>query len=494
VNDGERRLSDWIAHGYSATPAEVVAAAPRDAVDDACTDTANGRHFAAEHGDAVRYCYARRSWYLFDGTRWARDEGDRSMALAKATARRMLERAIAEGDTERRRKLTKWAESTLNVPGLRRMLEAAQDLLAIRADEFDTDPDLLNTPTGTVHLPTRELRPHRREDFITKMTAAAYDPKAAHPVVDRFLAMVFPDEQTRGFAQRAGGYSITGHNSEEVALFAHGATAAGKTTLLDGCRTALGDYAAAADFETFAPRKHAGGPREDLARLLGVRWVVVTETPPGRRLAAGLLKLLAGRDPLVVRSLYENSIEVVPAFKVWIAGNVRPPAPADDEAVWRRLREIPFTLSLAPSERDPKVKAILTDPTQGGVALLAWLVAGAKAWYEHGLGTAAAVEAATAEYRSAMDVLGDFLTTATVMDPSAWASVAELRAGLERYGREEGLHTLPDGRALAAALRARGCTERRTKAERGWAGVRLRQETDPEPAAEPEPREAIRAW
>jgi putative DNA primase/helicase len=43
----------------------------------------------------------------------------------------------------------------------------------IGMDQFDADPWLLNTPTGTVDLKTGQLREHRREDCITKSTAVS---------------------------------------------------------------------------------------------------------------------------------------------------------------------------------------------------------------------------------------------------------------------------------------------------------------------------------
>lgn len=499
MTERERLLARTIDEALGGKPGAVNGRgpAPSDAVDDRTTDTAAGRIFAAEHGHEARYCYAKRAWATFEERRWEFDAGDRIMRRAKATAQAMLRAAITEPDDTTRRKLTKHAEYALSARGLENMLRLAQSELPIAACAFNANPDVLNTPSGTVDLRTGELRPHRREDYLTKMTRAAYIPDARHPVFDRFRAMALPDPPTHDWTQRAAGYSITGHASEEVAFSAHGPTGSGKTTFFEAKRSALGDYAAAADFDTLAPRKHPGGPREDLARLLdGVRIVTVSETPPGRRLAVGLLKILAGRDPLVVRRLYENSVEVVPTFKMWVAGNVRAPAPADDDAVWRRLREIPFKMALNAGERDPAVKAVLTDPAQGGPAVLAWLVAGARAWYAHGLGTAPAVDAATADYRASMDVLGAYLDATTMPDALGWVSVAELRAGLERWARDEGLHgPLPDGRAVAAALRGRGCTEkRRHGGERGWSGVRLRTADDGDTlTAEPE-REAIRAW
>jgi putative DNA primase/helicase len=77
------------------------------------------------------------------------------------------------------------------------MLALAQADLAIRPDQLDADPWLLNCPNGTLELRTGHLRPHRREDFLTKMTAAPYDPAARSQVWDAYLESAIPDEGAR---------------------------------------------------------------------------------------------------------------------------------------------------------------------------------------------------------------------------------------------------------------------------------------------------------
>jgi putative DNA primase/helicase len=255
MNDAERQLSGWL---EGAQP---------------LTDVGNGRRFDAQHGAIARYCYARRAWMIYDAGRWTRDEGDRAMVMAKATAARLDIELAQLTEATARKELRKWADYSESATGLGRMLEMAQSERPIVVEAFDADPDTLNTPSGTVHLPSSELRAPRATDYLSKMTAARYDPAARHPVLDRFLAMALPDPKTRAYVQRAAGYSITGHATEEVMLNMHGGTGAGKTTFLECARAALGDYATAADFDTLAPHKHPGGPREDLARLLDARWV-----------------------------------------------------------------------------------------------------------------------------------------------------------------------------------------------------------------------------
>src|SRR3989442_15906627 len=102
------------------------------------------------------------------------------------------------------------------------MLSLAKSELAIPPAQLDADPWLLNCPNGTLELRTGHLRPHRREDYLTKMTAAPYDATARHPILDGFLEAAIPDDDARGYAQRYAGYCLTGSTREEVFVFCQG--------------------------------------------------------------------------------------------------------------------------------------------------------------------------------------------------------------------------------------------------------------------------------
>jgi putative DNA primase/helicase len=467
------------------------------------SDAGNARRFAREHGQDVRYCYALRAWFNWNALRWARDPGEQVAQRAKATARRGLMEALALPEGSARKAAVRHALYTESARGIRAMLELAQSEpgLSIAPEMLDADPWLLTTPAGTLELgAVPRCRPPRREDYITKITAAPYVPGARHPVFDRFLTEMLPDVASRAYVQRAAGYSLTASQAEEVLFLIRGRTAAGKTTLQEALKAALGDYAMAADFETFTAHKDRHGPREDLVRLKGARLVVTSETRE-RRLDEGMVKRATGGDTLAGRRLFENTVEFTSTFKLWLAGNHRPVVSGDDDAIWRRIREIPFPRSLSPAERDPTVKATLTDPAVGGPAVLAWAVEGCAAWCQRraakdpagALGEPAAVVEATADYREVMDTVAAFLAACCVLESGAWVSRHDLREALEQWGREEGLSGLPSGRTLASGLRERGVLDKGREGRRGWRGVRLRGPADPEPETA-EPSETVAPW
>jgi putative DNA primase/helicase len=104
------------------------------------------------------------------------------------------------------------------------------------------------------------------------------------------------------YLQRAAGYTATGSTAEEVALFAQGPGASGKTATLEAIRAALGDYATVADFATFlAGHGDGDGPTPGVARLAGARMVCASEVGAGQRFNPARLKALTGGERSVAR-------------------------------------------------------------------------------------------------------------------------------------------------------------------------------------------------
>ncbi len=457
------------------------------------TDAGNAIRFARQHGAVARYCYEWQSWLLWTGTHWQRETGGNAMRLAKQTARAIYREAALEAGEDARRRLHAWATRSESEPSLRRMLLLAQSELPVKAAQFDANPFVVNCPNGTLELQTLHLRPHRREDFLTKVTAAPYQAGARHPTWEAFLARGLPDEGSRAYVQRAAGYFLTGSTIEEKLFLIHGPTAGGKSTLLGALRRTLGDYATTADFSTFTERRVDGGPREDLARLHGARLVVSAEVTDGTPLAQGLLKTWTGGDLVVARRLYQESFEFVPQCKLVIAANERPRARHDDEAFWRRVVEIPFGASIPAAERDPDVKAFLTDPTQAGTPILAWMAEGAAEWFAHRLGSAPEIDTATASYRAEEDPLAGFFEDVCVLDPAGELSARMLRQAYEEWCRDQGIRFPLSARKLAARIEARGCRSRRAAGgTRLWQGIRLRTPSDAGDASDGDSRNAPR--
>lgn len=437
------------------------------------TDLGNAERLIARHGKDIRFAPGI-GWFAWDGRRWQRDIDGEIMRRAKLTVRSLYAEAADLDDDHARKKLLAWANQSESEARLRAATKLAETERAVIVDpaRLDADPWLFNAANGTINLRDGRLREHRREDLLTRITPVAYRPDARSDLWEEFLERVTgADGALSAFLQRAVGYTLTGHTSEEVLFFIHGSAATGKSSKLEAVRAVLGEYAAVADFETFLKRRGDAGIRNDIARLQGARFVVSIEVDDGKTLAEGLIKLLTGGDTVAARFLYRETFEFQPRFKLWLAANARPRVNADDAAMWRRILQVPFVHVIPEAERDERVKLELRTNPEVHAAILAWAVQGCLQWQNEGLAVPQTVLDYTAEYRAENDPLRDWLADSGTLDPAAWTATAALRDSYEAWCQANGEKPLGT-KTFAGALASKGCTAEKAGA-RGWRGIRL---------------------
>lgn len=172
----------------------------------------------------------------------------------------------------------------------------------------------------------------------------------------------------------------------------HGTGANGKSTYLEVQRHVLGDYGATADFSSFMASKSSGGPRNDLAKLHGSRFVTATEGEDGKRMAESFVKQITGGDTVTARFLYTEYFDFKPQFKLWLGTNHKPTIRGTDEGIWRRIRFIPFTVCIPHEKRDRK---LLEKLKAEGAGILRWAIEGLMEYQNGGLQEPATVNNAT---------------------------------------------------------------------------------------------------
>lgn len=440
------------------------------------TDTGNAERLIAAQGDRLRYCAAWNSWLLYDGRRWRTDDALAVEDLVKHAHLAIYDEISAAGDGGVRKVVTNHARRSESAARRRATLECARSdpRLVVRPPEFDGDPWLLNCLNGTLDLRTGLLRPHASADLITKLVPIAYDPEAELPRWRQFLEETAGgDAELQAFLARAVGYSLCGDTREEVLFFVHGPTASGKSTFIEACKTILGDYARTADFESFLRRTYVGGARSDIARLAGARLVTSVEVDEGKRLAEGVLKMLTGGDLITARHLYQGEFEFRPQMKLWLVANHAPQVSDRDAAMWRRILRLPFALTVPEERRDPRLKAMLSDPDVAGPALLAWAVRGCRDWREGGLRVPAAIRDATTQLRLEMDPLQGFFAESCQFGADLSTPAAALREAYEIWARENGERHLVGGKTWGERLRERGCERANRCHAKAWLGIGL---------------------
>jgi putative DNA primase/helicase len=401
---------------------------------------------------------------------------DKRLYQRFATVRTIYLEAGAAANDRDRGGLTKHALKSEAEARLHAMVNLAktEPEIPVSVTQLDADPWLLNCRNGTLDLRTGKLLPHRPENLCTKAIPVAFDAHAKCPQWISFLRRVMAENRALvQFLQRAIGYSLTGNTSEEVLFFLYGIGANGKSTFIETCRKLLGDYSQQADFDTFVTKKN-DGPRNDLARLTGARFVAAVEAAQGRQLAENVIKQVTGGDTIPARFLYHEYFEFLPQFKLFLVANHKPVVVGTDEAIWRRIRLVPFTVTIPPEERDKELREKLLRELPG---ILAWAVRRCLEWQRDGLGEPEAVSMATAEYRREMDVMADFIEEGCVLGEQETADAGLLYSTFQAWSEKNGEEVLTQ-KKFGTQLRERGFEAAKKKGRRCWLGLRLRQEMD----------------
>lgn len=266
------------------------------------------------------------------------------------------------------------------------------------------------------------------------------------------------------FVRRFLGYSLTGNMCEQRYLIAWGVGANGKSTLYDAVRHVMGDYAATISTEALMMKRTSDNVNSDIAQLAGVRLAVAPEWDDSLRANEVLLKSITGGDPVRVRKLFRDSVELRLQCKIHIFGNHKPELRGRDAATWRRPLLVPFTESF----RGREDRDLATKLRAEGEGILADLVRACGEWQAEGLAIPEAVERATAKFRAEMDDLRQFIEDACVNAPGATVQVGRLHEAYRAAGGR-----IKQSTAFTQALRELGFEARATNRGRIIEGLGL---------------------
>ena len=215
--------------------------------------------------------------------------------------------------------------------------------------------------------------------------------------------------------------------------------------------TYWGDYATCSRPETFL-RKQGDGIPNDVAALAGARYVIALEPDEGRHLAESLIKGMTGTQ-IQARFLNREFFTFTPQFKLFIGTNHKPVIRGTDHGMWRRVRCVPFTVTIPDEEQDDELLDKLNAEREG---ILRWMVEGCLQWQRDGLGGPLEVQEATQAYRTEQDVLGSFLGAECDFVLGAACSKKELYARYATWCEEGGERHMLSNREFCKLFRERG--------------------------------------
>lgn len=441
-------------------------------------DLANADRFLAFVGDDLLYCIETEKWLLWQGTHWAVDTEDFIFQIASDFARSLfdgifLKEALAN------------AQKANNAGGLLNFLKLAARQRSVSISTFDCDAYSINCKNGTLDLRTGALRPHAREDRITRIVNTEYEPNFRSPIFERFLSDIQPDPSIRAFLQKSVGYSLLGVVRERAFWILYGMGNNGKSVFLDTFNSLLGEYGTAAHAASFMAAKSPNAIQNDIARLKGSRFIIVSETEENERINASFIKALSAGDTVTARFLFAEFFNFAFTGTLWIATNHKPIISDSSDALWQRVKLVPFTTTISADrviKKDDLMRMLLGDAP----ALFAWAVQGCRDYFEiDGFDTPQVIRDEIATYRYEQDSIAQFISErcetldeASAKFPDRYHSAvaftvsnADLYRAYKKFCDENGEY-LRSHRRLSQNMRERGFQQIKSGA-RYWEGLRL---------------------
>lgn len=358
------------------------------------------------HGRKWIYSVGHDYWYHWDRTHWALDDGRKLLESIQDLMDAMnheCTRITKEAPNQIKAVSERYASAGVDIPDsaikeIERLKTGAEIAKAIHkatkrsnarvgsvegmarnkrrapTPHFNAT-ESLNLKNGTLNLRSFELLAHEPDDLFTYQLDYEYDPNADCPLWKKFVKDVLvkegttdPDAELALLFQELMGYSLTTRMNYQVMIWLPGEGGNGKSVAISILKALLGPLATSIDFQTL------GTPGNyDLSDVPGKRVVFSMEAEKGGALSEKYIKAIADGTPLKARPIYGSQIEFSSTAKIWWAMNDKPVIRDTTNAIWRRMKMIPFFRTFDESTADPHLLDKLLPELPG---ILNWAIEG----------------------------------------------------------------------------------------------------------------------
>jgi putative DNA primase/helicase len=311
----------------------------------------------------------------------------------------------------------------------------------IRADApvlWERPPlDEINLRNGIFNIWTRCLRDHDPAFLSTVQIPVEYDPDAACPEWDKFVATTFP-EDAQALAFELAADLMTPERSEQKSILFIGEGSNGKSTSL----TAFTNFIGSTNIVGLSLQKMESD-RFSSSRLLGKLANICPDLPSSHLAGTSMFKAVTGGDAINAEYKYRESFEFRPFARLVFSANQVPRSEDATHAFFRRWLVVPFDRTFEGGEQISRqeLDAKLSAPKELSGVLNKALDA-LPGLRRNGFTESAKMKEAWEEFRSMTDPVSVWLDKNTVLDPDVFVSKDALLFAYNDAARTDGRATL----------------------------------------------------
>ncbi|MGA2530418.1 MAG: phage/plasmid primase, P4 family [Acidimicrobiales bacterium] len=467
-------------------------------------DEGNAIRLVLLHGDHFRYVRKWEKFIVYRAGKWVIDGNEVLMSdLARDVSRTMFQdietyrttgildydqngNVVVLGDSDDAPPLYRpwtdaerdawWtgARSAERRSNIANMIALALPLSLIEHTDLDRDPFILNVLNGSVDLRTGNLERWSEADYCTIQSPIWYNPLVTSALWEECLETWQPDAEIRDYLQLEAGAAFTGHPTETLSIH-YGSGGNGKSKYFGALQYVLADYAVVPDRSLVLQTKYEPHPTV-MAALCGKRLAVLPETGTQSKLNAEQVKNLTGGDRRTGRRMREDPWEYSPTDTLVMFCNHMPTIQDTSDGIWRRVRVIPWAVTIPPDKIDENLAEKLRAEAQG---ILTWAVEGAVRFVAGGckLPMPHKVAVSTADYKQHENVAARFVADCLNIKRSGRARIDLLKAKLTSYCADNGLDE-PRWTEVTEVLSRCGGETKVFHGSRCWVGFEFADSTD----------------
>lgn len=379
------------------------------------TDVGNAKAFVEKYGLNIRYVSAWKAWLYWNGKIWERLDEDKQgyPQLLKEYAKDIANSYRIAADTipnpsmaEDYRKHAKHSESNAKIKAMIDLITGERGIMKSYKD-FDNKPHLFSCQNGTLNLLTQELQEPSPEDYLTKISPVIYDKNATCELWIKFLNRIMVKHpELIDYLQNLAGQCLYGEIREKAFWIFWGAGGDnGKTTFIETIQSILNEYGQTVPIAALLRENKSNIPT-DLHSLMGSRMAYASEPDIGDELTSGMIKRITGKDTMKTRTLHEKPSQWKAQFKLIIATNNQPKISDPSDAMWSRVKCIPFLERIPLEEQDKQLGDKLKLESSG---ILNWMLEGCARWLQFGMKEPDIIKLIVGDYRENSDRLANWI-------------------------------------------------------------------------------------
>ena len=139
---------------------------------------------------------------------------------------------------------------------------------------------------------------------------------------------------------------------------------------------------------------------------------------------------------IAARYLYGEKFQMKPTWTIFLQCNQKPRVKGSENAIWRRLRLIPWTVQIDEDKRKPQ-NEIIDEMRDEFAGIFNWAYEGLLDYLRDKKWVSEKVMAATKGYREEEDIIGDFLEARCELGPNFEVKAGDLYKELTAYREAE---------------------------------------------------------